>query len=194
MIPMQQWLAERQKPSCTLGATHADAGAENGSGETIAEAYARGFAASDAASQELVQRTIAIERAHHAGEMQRAEAAWRETALRETLSSIAAAFEELHASLAHQLAAALAGFLEGGAQSKALIAFRAALDDLAETQALIRIEGSPELLDALCNLGPLPEGVTTKHVNGNELRAVAGDTAIDTALGKWLHAIHGDHG
>lgn len=194
MIPMRQWLAERQKPPGSLAAAIADAGVANGAAETIAEAYARGFAESDAASRELVQRTIAMERAQHAEAMQRAEANWREKALREIAGSIATSFEDLHLSLAQQVAAALAGFLEGGAQSKALIAFRAALDDLAETQALIRIEGPPELLDALCNLGPLPEGVATRHASGGELRAVAGDTAIDTALGKWLHAIHGDHG
>lgn len=197
MIPLRQWLVDRHL--CD-GPMRADGGLALAALQipsdpqaAIAEAHARGLAEGERAAQEFLQGASAAERARHEDDMKRAEDGWRDAALRRFTADVTGAFAALQDSLAEQIAAALAGFLEGGAKSKALLAFRAALEDLAETQPLIRIEGPPQLLEELHKLGPLPPGVETRPVDTNELRAVAGDTEIATALRSWLHAIHGDH-
>lgn len=197
MIPLRQWLIDRSpcdgqtRPDDGLGLAAFNVAPDP---ETaIAEAHARGLAAGETAARELLQGAIAAERARHEEDLKRAEDGLRDAALHRFTADITGAFTALQESLAEQIAAALAGFLEGGAKSKAVLAFRAALEDHAETQPLIRIEGPPQLLEELRKLGPLPPGVEARPVDTGELRAVAGDTEIATALRNWLHAIHGDN-
>lgn len=197
MIPLSQWLADRRPGDLLLptGAIPGLAGATPPLDleAAIAEAHARGYAEGEAAAQEILENTVAAAAAKYEEDLKHAEACWRTGTLRRFTADLTAAFAALQTSLAGQIAAVLTGFLEGGAKSKALLAFHAALDDLAETQPLIRIEGPQELIDELHKLGPLPPGVETRPVDTNELRAVAGDTEIATALRRWLHAMHGDH-
>ncbi len=197
MIPMSQWLADRRPgdPLLLAGAFPELAGVAPPLDlqTAIAEAHARGFTEGEAAAQEVLENTVASAAAKHEDDLKRAEESWRTEALQHFTADLTAAFAALQASLAGQIAAVLTGFLEGGAKSKALLAFHAALDDLAETQPLIRIEGPQELIDELHKLGPLPAGAEARAAPTTELRAVAGDTAIATALQRWLQAMHGDH-
>jgi hypothetical protein len=200
MIPLGDWLAQRQAVESGLvppgigdprhilpeqvEAAHARA---------IDEAYERGRSESDAASQDLLQRTLSTERERHAEELQVAQTAWRSADIAALADNMTSAYAALHESLAEQTAAALAGFLEGGARIKALNAFRAALDDLAEIHPLIRVEGPDELIAALQAHGPLPAGIELRPSAQPGLRAVAGDTTVEMALQRWLDAMHGDH-
>jgi hypothetical protein len=197
MIPLSQWLADRRPgdPFLPIGAIPGLAGAAPPLDveALIAEAHARGYAEGEAAAREALDNTVAAAAAKHEEDLKHAAERCRTEALQRFTADLTAAFAGLQESLAEQIAAALTGFLEGGAKSKALLAFHAALDDLAETQPLIRIEGPQELIDELQKLGPLPPGVETRPVATSELRAVAGDTEIATALKRWLHAMHGDH-
>lgn len=197
MIPLRDWLVQSQRPGLGLATALAEALAPREPGPNpaaaIAEAYDRGRAESDCTSQELLQRTIAEERQRNAEEMHNARQTWRSADVESLASGIALAVEALHEMLARQTAAALAGFLEGGARAKALNAFRKALDDLAENHSLIRLEGPEELIAALQQLGSLPAGVELKPSAEPGLRAIAGDTMIKMALKRWLEALHGEH-
>lgn len=197
MIPLRDWLAQSQRPGLGLATALAEALAPLEPGAdpaiAIAEAHERGRAESDAASRDLLQRTISEERDRHSNELRAAREQWRSADVEKLAGGITEAFSALHDALARQTAAALEGFLEGGARTKALLAFRAALDDLAESHAMIRLEGADELVAALLEHGALPPGVEVKPSAVASLRAIAGDTVVEMALQRWLHAIHGEH-
>lgn len=195
MKPLRQWLADRAALSADSEFT-VEAGAESTGPpaalrlqDDIETALAKCRAEAAAAHQHLLEEAIEAARVDCADQLAAARRQWSEHEAERLSSSFEEAFATLHETLAASVARALQVFLEGEAQGRAVESFHAALDKLGQSHKLIQLEGPADLIAAL---GPLPDGVMAEESEKAQLRAVAGETEVESDFVRWAATLRGD--
>ncbi|MCP4559618.1 MAG: hypothetical protein GY873_26515 [Bosea sp.] len=152
-----------------------------------------GRQAGRAEAQAAAQIEFARLRAEHAAELERARQAWADQIAGPLAAQVQSALEGIGHQIADTVGRLLRPFLEGelrDAASRALIEQLAPLLRGADN-ALLRIAGPRELIEALRRVFPPERAVSFEENDAAEVTVLVGETVLETRIGAWTARLRG---
>lgn len=162
------------------------------SAKSADDAYLRGYEAGKSAALAEFEDRLEKERDQHIRQLELERFTWasRETEL--LAGQIGDGLKEIEARLANTVARILRSFLNETIQGHAVAELLSALDMLlgADEGITLEISGPEDLLQLLREkLNNKNVAVLFTPASGTEVRVVAGQTILETVLGKWMRRV-----